>query len=129
MSGRRPALAASAGALALLCLAPRQAASASYAVDCRLTGPGGDLDRLSPVRVRAHHVRLAVNDKLFVELKYDAEASTVSFRVIEAPHAPWTFGERDLEPERTLQIRPGAPASVPVDALAPGARLDCEPPP
>lgn len=98
----------------------------SVSVSCRVLDPTGRM--LAPpakLYTGRHDRRFALVGKRFLDMRYDALADTVAVTVVDAPHAPWSFGERVFAPERVLVLSDQGGRAVSLDAAAPGARLEC----
>ena len=114
-------------AAAVLAAQPVQHAAPS-SVACQLSdGTGTPLAPLARLYTGRHDRRFAVSRKLFLDMRYDALKATVAVTVIEAPHAPWSFGEKVVERERIFEVLEG-PSSLTVTSVAPDAKLQCGPP-
>lgn len=116
-------------AAALLASAPT-GVDRPISVTCRvLDATGRMLTRPAQLYTGRHDRRFALAGQRFLDMRYDALADTVAVTVVDAPHAPWTFGERVVAPERVIDLsNQGAPL-MSLDAAVPGARLICGGPP
>jgi hypothetical protein len=111
-------------AATLLAAQPAPRATPLY-VACQLRdGAGTPMTPAARLYTGRHDRRFAARDKLFLDMRYDALRGTVAVTVVEAPHAPWSFGEKVVERERVV----GEPSIIRVASVGPDATLQCGPP-
>lgn len=111
-------------AAAVLAALPAQH-GAPLSVACQLSdGAGRPLAPAARLYTGRHDRRFPASGRLFLDMRYDALKRNVAVTVIDAPHAPWSFGEKVVERERVFEVRE-EPSSIPVASVAPDAKLQC----
>ncbi len=99
--------------------------AAPVSVACHVSdGSGAFIMRTAQLYTGRHDRRFAVGGKLFLDMRYDALKGTVAVTVVQAPHAPWSFGEKVLEPEQVFDIR-DEQGGVAIPSITSAARLQC----
>ena len=88
---------------------------------------GAEETALRPIYSIRESSLFRVNQDLFIDLKYHALASSIEVSMVEMPHAPWTFGEREIA-RHTLQMTGdacGKMGRISIDELKSGWNLVC----